>query len=263
MMRDADLQEHVPLMSWTARPDMSCESLSREWLAYTGYSAEQALGEGWPRGVHPEDLGRWLDACVRAFDSREPFEIEYRLRRRDGEYRWMLDRGVPRYARDGRFLGYAGICIDIDERKRAERELVRALERERKLRIAAEESGRVKDRLIASALREALESGGAVDLRRILAGVRVLVVDGDPGSREHMAKVLAMAGAETRTAARAVEPLGAWRPDVVIADIGLRGGALLVKALRAPGGRDAQLAKPIEPVALLAAVARIAQPAGA
>ena len=65
---------------------------------YTGYTPEQALGDGWSRGVHPEDLARWLDTCVRAFDAREPFEIEYRLRRRDGEYRWVLDRAVPRYA---------------------------------------------------------------------------------------------------------------------------------------------------------------------
>jgi hypothetical protein len=76
-----------------------------------------------------------------------------------------------------------------------------------------------------------------------------------------MARVLGVAGAETRTAAHAAEPLGDWRPDVVISDIGLRGG-LLVRALRAPAGRDAQLARPVEPLALLATVARLAQPAG-
>jgi len=221
-MRDLAFDEQVPVMAWSARPDMSCESLSRQWLAFTGYSAAQALGDGWSRAVHPEDLGRWLDTCVRAFDSRQPFEIEYRLRRRDGEFRWVLDRGVPRYSGDGQFLGYAGICIDIDERKRAEREL-----------------------------------------RTILAGVRVLVVDGDARSRERMARVLDVAGAETRTAARSAEPLGAWRPDVVISDIGLRGGALLVKALRASVGAGARLRRPVEPLALLATVARVAHPAGA
>jgi PAS domain S-box-containing protein len=262
MMRDLELDERVPVMAWTARPDMSCESLSRQWLAFTGYSAEQALGDGWSRGVHPEDLARWLDICVRAFDSREPFEIEYRLRRRDGEFRWMLDRGVPRYSRDGQFLGYAGACIDIDERKRAERELERALERERKLRLAAEEASRLKDHFLGAALREAIDGGGPVQLRRVLAGVRVLVVDADARSRERMAKVLGLAGAEAKTAARAAEPLGAWRPDVVISDIGLSGGSLLVKALRAPAGRDAQLTRPVEPLALLAMVARAVQPAG-
>ena len=260
-MRDLEL-ERMALMTWTARPDMSCAALSREWLAFTGYSEQQALGDGWSRGIHPEDIGRWLDTCVRAFDAREPFEIEYRLRRHDGEYRWMLDRGVPRQGPDGRFLGYSGVCVDIDERKRAEQELERALARERKLRLAAEDAGRLKDRFIAEALREAIEGGRPVELRSLLAGIRVLVVDGDARSRERMAKVLDVAGAETKTAARSAEPLGAWRPDVVISDIGLAGGNLLVKALRAPAGRDAQLPRPVEPLALLATVARMMQPAG-
>jgi PAS domain S-box-containing protein len=141
-------------MVWTARPDMSCEYLSREWLQFTGYSAEQALGDGWARTVHPEDLARWLDICVRAFDAREPFAIEYRLRRRDGEYRWVLDRGVPRYSPDGVFLGFAGACFDIDERKRAQTELARALERERKLRIATEKSSRLRDGFLGTVLRD-------------------------------------------------------------------------------------------------------------
>jgi hypothetical protein len=152
--------------------------------------------------------------------------------------------------------------MDIDERKRAEQELERALARERKLRLAAEDAGRLKDRFIAEAMREAIEGGRPVELRRLLAGIRVLVVDGDASSRERMAKVLGVAGAETKTAARAAEPLGAWRPDVVISDIGLAGGNLLVKALRAPAGRDAQLPRPVEPLALLATVARMMQPAG-
>ena len=180
-MREPEL-ERMPVMTWTARPDMSCAALSREWLAYTGYDEAQALGDGWSRGIHPDDLGRWLDTCVRAFDAREPFEIEYRLRRHDGEYRWMLDRGVPRhapdgrfldrclrafderepfeieyrlrrhdgeyrwvldravprYSRDGHFIGYVGCCIDIDDRKRAEDELARSLERERRLRVVTD-----------------------------------------------------------------------------------------------------------------------------
>jgi PAS domain S-box-containing protein len=256
------IDERIPVMAWSARPDLSCDSLSPQWLAFTGYTAEQALGDGWSRGVHPEDIGRWLDICLRAFDAREPFEAEYRLRRRDGEYRWVLDRGEPRYGADGAFLGYIGACIDIDERRRAQAELERACERERKLRLAAEQAGHLKDRFIEAVLREAMERGGPVQLRSILAGVRVLVVDGDPESRERTARLLGLAGAETRTAARAAEPLGAWRPDVVISDFGLRGGSVLVKALRTTSGRDAALSKPLEPVALLATVARVAQPVG-
>jgi PAS domain S-box-containing protein len=152
------LDDTVPLMLWRARPDMSCEHASRAWLEFTGLSAEQALGEGWSRVVHAEDLARWLDGCVRAFDSREPFEIEYRMRRHDGEYRWVLDRATPQFSREGAasglFLGYVGACIDIDERKRAEQALARSLERERKLRIATEESSRAKDGFLASVLAE-------------------------------------------------------------------------------------------------------------
>lgn len=340
--------EHIPAMVWAARPDMSCEYLSRRWLEFTGYSAEQALGDGWSRGVHPEDLARWLDTCVRAFDSHEPFEIEYRLRRRDGEYRWVLDRGVPRFSPDGVFVGYGGVCLDIEERKRAESGLARALERERRLRIATEEASRLKDGFVATVLRDlqspvqaiaawarhlrkqvlpssdaaqaldAIERNACaqdrllsdlLDLSRVAAGgaplprspssepllhgVRVLVVEGDAGARETMLKVLRIAGAETRSVEgsdEALDALAEFRPDVLLSDVALRGGDgyALIRALRAlpaerggcmraaaitgtshpedglravAAGYDAQLARPVEPVALLATVARLAQPA--
>ena len=139
MMRE---KHHVKfadaLMHWSVRPDLSCDYLSPAWLDFTGSTPEQALGDGWSRGVHPEDLARFLDRCLRAFDERQPFEIEYRLRRHDGEYRWVLDRAAPRYAHGGAFLGYVGCCIDIDDRKRAEDELARTLERERRLRVVTD-----------------------------------------------------------------------------------------------------------------------------
>jgi PAS domain S-box-containing protein len=149
-----NIAEPLPVMLWRARPDMSCEFVSRQWLDFTGCKEDQALGDGWSRSVHPEDLARWLDTYVRSFDAREPFEIEYRLRRRDGEFRWVLDRGLPRYSKDGVFIGYVGSLIDIDDRKRAEHELARSLERERKLRIATEEASRLKDGFLASVLSE-------------------------------------------------------------------------------------------------------------
>src|SRR5262245_21940573 len=105
--------DDLPLMTWRARPDMSCEHVSPAWLEFTGARPEEALGDGWSRAVHPEDLARWLDTCLRAFDGRQPFEIEYRLRLRDGDYHWVLDRGAPLYSAEGRFLGYGGACIDI------------------------------------------------------------------------------------------------------------------------------------------------------
>src|SRR5213078_5412539 len=78
------------------------------------------LGNGWAAGVHPDDLPKWVKTYVEAFDARRPFTMEYRLRRHDGEYRWILDTGTPRLSDDGEFLGYIGSCIDITERKRGE-----------------------------------------------------------------------------------------------------------------------------------------------
>jgi PAS domain-containing protein len=89
MKRDDTLRS----MTWQARPDMSCEHASRAWLDYTGYTLEQALEGGWTRAVHPNDLARW----------------------RGGEYRWVLERGSPRYSSGGEFLGFAGACTDIDD----------------------------------------------------------------------------------------------------------------------------------------------------
>jgi PAS domain S-box-containing protein len=248
--------DEPPAMVWTARPDLSCESVSRAWSEFTGHGAEQALGEGWSRCLHPEDLARWLDACVRAFDARTSFELEYRMRRRDGQYRWVLDRGRPRYSREGAFLGYVGACVDIDERKRSELELARALERERRLRVATEEASRIKDELVAAVIGRLAEP--------LLRGVRVLVVEADSDARADMAKVLQAAGAEVRAAAssaEALDELGDWRPDVMLADMAPRGcdGLMSVRALRPPRS-DARLAKPVQPVALLAAVARLAAP---
>jgi PAS domain S-box-containing protein len=248
------VEDEVPAMLWRARPDLSCEAVSRAWCEFTGYAAQSAQGEGWSRCLHPEDLARWLDAAVRAFDAREPFELEYRMRRRDGRYRWVLDRARPRYGADGRFLGYVGACMDIDERKRAELELARALERERRLRLATEAAGRIKDEFVASVLARLGEPA--------LRGVRVLVVEADAPARESLRRMLEAAGAETRAAgssAEALEMVGGWHPDVMLAEAGAEGcdGLLTVRALR-PARCDARLAKPVEPVALLATVARLA-----
>ena len=240
--------ELLPLMTWHARPDMSCEYVNRAWLQYTGYTLEQALGDGWSRCLHPEDLARWLDGCVRAFDQRAPFEIEYRLRRRDGEYRWVMDRAAPRFSGDGAFLGYAGVCVDIDEHRRVEDGLARALASERRLRIA-------QNRIITDLVSDLVD----------LSGVQVLVLDPSSDARDALVKLLEVAGAEVRVAAspaQALETLRAWRPDVLLSGTNepfLRAAALTGDAsglLADPC--DAQLAKPVEPVELLATVARLA-----
>lgn len=116
---DHELQAADRPMVWSVGPDLACDYVSRAWVEFTGCEAEDALGEGWTHEVHPDDLVRWLQACVRAFDQREPFEIDYRLRRRDGEYRWVRDRAEPRYAGDGELTGY--VCrMEIKEQRRAQ-----------------------------------------------------------------------------------------------------------------------------------------------
>ncbi|HSC70097.1 MAG TPA: PAS domain S-box protein [Candidatus Methylomirabilis sp.] len=110
------------MMVWMSGPDKGCIYFNRSWLNFTGRRMEQEVGDGWTEGVHPEDLDRIARAYSRSFDARAPFDLEYRLRHFDGEYRWIIDVGTPLYEDDGRFCGYLGSCLDITERKRAEGE---------------------------------------------------------------------------------------------------------------------------------------------
>jgi len=118
----------APVMIWMSGTDKLCTFFNRGWLDFTGRSLEQELGNGWTEGVHREDFDRCLGIYVDSFDGRQEFTMEYRLRRFDGEYCWVLVHGVPRFESDGTFLGYIGTAIDITERKRAEAELRRQRE---------------------------------------------------------------------------------------------------------------------------------------
>ena len=113
----------APVMIWTAGTDRNCSYVNKTWLDFTGRPLEAELGDGWVEGVHPDDSNRCLQTYTEAFNRRESFEMHYRVRRRDGEYRWVLGYGVPRFNPDGTFAGYIGSCVDITERKHAEESL--------------------------------------------------------------------------------------------------------------------------------------------
>ena len=111
------LANSIPALVWIADTTKECVWFNQEWLAFTGRSMEQEYANGWAEGVHPDDIKRCLDIYINNFDNRTAFEMEYRLRHNSGEYRWLLDRGAPRYDSKGVFLGFTGACIDITERK--------------------------------------------------------------------------------------------------------------------------------------------------
>ena len=128
----------APVLIWMSGMDKLCDYFNDPWLQFTGRSLDQELGNGWAEAVHPEDLQQCLETYMAAFDRRESFEMEYRIRRHDGQYRWLYDKGVPRFNRDGTFAGYIGACTDITEHKIAEealssmsRRLIEAQDQER------------------------------------------------------------------------------------------------------------------------------------
>jgi len=125
--RFRNMADAAPVLLWMSRTDGLCTFFNQTWLDFTGRTLEEEWGVGWAEGVHFEDFQRCIDTYTDAFNRRELFEMEYRLRRRDGEYRWILDRGTPRYTPDGTFAGYIGSCVDITERKQMEVELRKAV----------------------------------------------------------------------------------------------------------------------------------------
>jgi two-component system, cell cycle sensor histidine kinase and response regulator CckA len=120
--RFRSMADTAPVMIWVSGLDKRCTFLNKRWLEFTGRTLEQELGNGWTDGVHREDLHRCLGIYHSSFDSHRAFQMQYRLRRADGEYRWVLDSGTPVY-RGGEFVGFIGSCIDITEQKLIEERL--------------------------------------------------------------------------------------------------------------------------------------------
>jgi PAS domain S-box-containing protein len=111
------MADTAPVLIWMAGFDKLCTYFNQRWLDYTGRTLDQELGNGWVDSVHPEDVARCLKTYGEAFDRREPFQMEYRLRKAGGQYGWLLDKGVPRRFPSGEFAGYIGSCTDVSERK--------------------------------------------------------------------------------------------------------------------------------------------------
>jgi PAS domain S-box-containing protein len=109
------LADTAPVLMWTTRPDASSDFFNQTWLDFTGVPLEAQLDDGWMQVIHPDDLERCVQTYMDAFAARRTFRMEYRLRRYDGSYHWVLDSGSPRFAPGGQFLGYVGACTDIHE----------------------------------------------------------------------------------------------------------------------------------------------------
>jgi len=139
-LRFRTMADSAPVMLWMSGTDSLCEFFNAQWLEFTGRTMEQEAGNGWAEGVHAEDFQRCMHVYLDSFVARLSFRMEYRLRRADGEYRWILDQGLPRYGPEGRFAGYIGSCVDITELKELQHELdARVRQRTEQLATAVEE----------------------------------------------------------------------------------------------------------------------------
>jgi len=187
----------APVMIWMSDPDSLCTYVNRRWLDFTGRTMEAELGNGWVENVHPEDRQRCTESYTQAFNRREPYTIEYRLRKHDGEYRWILDSAVPRFNQDGSFAGYICSAVDVTDRKRAEEalsslsgRLIEAQEQERR-HIARELHDDISQKLAMLSLElqqfAGLLPGSQVTLRNRLDSSlkRILEVNDDVHALSH------------------------------------------------------------------------------
>lgn len=147
------LIDAAPVMVRMSGSDALCHYFNKAWLEFRGRSMEQELGNGWAEGLHPDDRDLCIETYLKSFSARQPFRMEYRLKRRDGEYRWVEDTGVPRYEEDGNFSGFMGSTIDVSTRKRGiftpDEEAVRMVfaltERERQVLVLIAEGRSTKE----------------------------------------------------------------------------------------------------------------------
>jgi PAS domain S-box-containing protein len=148
------LGDSAPVMLWMSGRDARCTFFNQRWLEFTGRTMEAELGEGWVESVHPEELQQCMDTYLDAFVQRREFRMEYRMRRADGQFRWILDTGLPRYLPDGAYAGFIGSCIDITDFKQAN-EALRQLKEQLEERVKeAREAIRTRDEFLSIASHE-------------------------------------------------------------------------------------------------------------
>src|SRR5581483_5566464 len=207
------MADTAPVMIWISDADKLRTFFNQPWLDFTGRAMAEELGLGWAEGIHPDDYQRCLEIYLSSFASRRQFSLEYRLRRADGEYRWLLDSGIPRFSPDGSFAGYVGSCIDITERRQVEEERAQLLKREQAARRQAEESSRILQRLqsvtdiaLTHLSFESLMQELPARIRELLGAdsAAILLLNGDGQNL----KVRAAAGLEEEVAAGLRIPIG-------------------------------------------------------
>ena len=147
------LMDSAPVMVRMTGGDGLCQYFNRAWLEFRGRTVEQELGNGWAEGLHPDDHDLCMETYLKSFSARQPYRLEYRLRRRDGEYRWVEDQGVPRFEEDRTFAGFIASTMDVSTRKRGiftpDEEAVRMVfaltERERQVLVLIAEGKSTKE----------------------------------------------------------------------------------------------------------------------
>jgi PAS domain S-box-containing protein len=177
------MADHAPALIWTAEPSGAVTFFSSTWLEFTGRTLEEELGDGWVTGVHPDDVEHAVDGYLTAIRTQREYQVEYRLRRHDGVYRWILDRGGPHFAPDGAVVGYIGVGVDVTDQKEAQAALLR---REAVLEAVAAISGALvvetswENADVVGRLRAAVQTSRAYlvqDLPSAEAGVGVLLAE--------------------------------------------------------------------------------------
>jgi PAS domain S-box-containing protein len=221
------MAEAAAVMVWMSGPDQACTYCNKYWLDFTGRPLERQLGDGWSESIHPDDLERSLHTYREAFDARREFRMEYRLRRFDGEYRWILDTGVPRFGSDGTLEGYVGSCIDVDDQKRVE-EALRS--REHSLRQTREVLRKLAAKLLSAQEEErrliAREMHDDWTQRLALLGIDIANLEKHLGAPEKALPLLHMMQEKLVALSEDVHALSRQLHPSILDDLGL------VEALR-------------------------------